>query len=113
MSAGEAVVLAILSSICGAVVAVIVGFSADWIVTTSAMREAVADTEVRLLSGFCAEEVKESWHGEVPEGLFGWGYLDKRRDLATKFVPILPGEETANDEAVLECAERIADMAAG
>jgi len=113
MSAAEAPVVAVLSSIWGAIVAVIVGFAADLVVTTDALREAVADTEVRLLSIFCAREVKESWHGEVPDGLLGWGYVAERKELASEFVPILPGEKTANGEAVLECAERIADMPAG
>ena len=95
-------------AVIGAVVAVILAFSTDWVVTKSSMEKAVAETRIGVLSGICVADAKASWLTQTPKPDYtGWANRDMRLQVAKQFAPVLPGKTEAAPEVVSECAEKI------
>lgn len=100
----------LIGAVAGIFVAVVVSFSADWIVTASSAEEAVADSRVGLLASICAADAQASWSTQVPKPDYtGWANRDSRLQVAKQFAPVLPGKTEAAPEVVSECAKKIED----
>lgn len=94
----------------GVLLAVVVSFSAHWVVTTKKMEKEIADSRVDLLAGICLADAKKDLltKNPVPD-LTGWAQNDARAKLAAEFAPVLPGETAPDKEVVSRCADEIQD----
>ena len=91
----------------GIILAPIVAFSADWLVTTGTMNS----TKIDLLATVCALEAKEDWQVMAnPPELSGWDNRDARTELAKQSAFVVPGKESAESKVIGECAEKIEDI---
>lgn len=108
---GEQIKPLLLGLVGGIILAPIVAFSADLVVTTGAMNAEVKNTRTELLATVCALEAKEDWQVMAnPPELSGWHNRDARSELAKQSAFVLPGKESAESKVIDECAEKIEDI---
>lgn len=94
----------------GVLLAVVVGFSAHWVVTTSKMEKEIADSRIDLLAGICLADVKKNLQAQNPvPDLTGWAQAENRIKLAKENAPVLPGESGPGKDVVSRCADEIQD----
>jgi hypothetical protein len=94
----------------GVLVAVVVGFSAHWVVTTSKMEKQIADSRIDLLAGICLADAKKQLQAQSPvPDLTGWAQSENRMKLAKENALVLPGEAGPSKDVVSRCADEIQD----
>lgn len=91
--------------VAGFIVAPVVGFSFDWVVTTGTMKEAVVTAKIEQLAAVCAGNATAYWTSQDKEmaALDGWENREQRQTLAKQFAAELPGIESIQDDVVDEC----------
>lgn len=94
----------------GVLVAVVVGFSAHWVVTTSKMEKEIAASRTDLLAGICLADAKKELQAQNPvPDLTGWAQSENRIKLATENALVLPGETAPGKDVISRCADGIQD----
>ncbi|WP_161958813.1 hypothetical protein [Ferruginivarius sediminum] len=93
-----------LGTAVGAVGIAIIGFSADWIVTTGTMNEKVQAAKVSALAQVCETNALAHWkeQGKKASALEGWDN-DAREKLAKQFAPTTAKKADYQDEIVDQC----------
>jgi len=95
----------------GALIAIVVGFSAHWVVTTSKMEKQIAESRIDLLAGICLADAKKDLQAQNPvPDLTGWAQSENRIKLATENAPVLPGETAPAKDVVSRCADEIQNV---
>ncbi len=94
----------------GVLIAIVVGFSANWVVTTSKMEKQIAESRTDLLAGICLADAKKDLQAQSPvPDLTGWEQSENRIKLATENALVLPGETAPGKDVVSRCADEIQD----
>lgn len=94
----------------GVLIAVIIGFSGNLVVTTSAMEKKVTESRVDLLADVCLADAVKYLQTQTPApDLTGWAQNDSRTKLAQQYAPVLSGENTPDKDVVKRCADDIQD----
>lgn len=94
----------------GVLLAVVVAFSAHWVVTTSKMKKELADERVDLLASICLQGAEKNLQTQNPvPDLTGWAQRDNREKLAKEYAPVLAGETMPAKDVVSRCADEIQD----
>jgi len=79
-------------AVLGAVAITIVGFAANWVVTTGMMENEVKQARVNALAAVCAQEAKDHWLEEGKELASLEGFTNDKRDkLAESFSMTVSG----------------------
>jgi hypothetical protein len=99
-----------VGAIGGIILAPVVAFSADWVVTTGTMSENMETARIEQLATVCAIRAKQSWNQESPPDLYGWDKRDAREKVAREYAVVMPEEESAEEDVIEECADKIEDM---
>jgi len=93
--------------VAGALFAVVLGFTNDWVVTTTARDIEVQDASINAQAAVCAS-LAEAHLKSTKSTVSLDGYQDAARkaraDLARDFAVALPGEKTADSIVVNACA---------
>lgn len=100
-----------VGAVAGVILAPVVAFSADWVVTTGTMNENMETAKIEQLATVCAMKAEQSWKDQAsPPDLYGWDKREAREKLATEYAVVMPGQESAGEDVIDECADKIEDM---
>lgn len=93
-----------VGAVIGAAVIAIVGFSANWVVTTGTMQDRIRETKVATLAQVCETNALAHWkeQGKEISALEGWDN-DARQKLAEQFAPTIADQADYRDDIVDQC----------
>ncbi|MFC4350122.1 hypothetical protein ACFOW6_01060 [Fodinicurvata halophila] len=99
----------ILGGILGVIAAVIIGFSAGWVVTSDTMAEEVYSARTNAYATVCATNSMESWKEQGNEMDALGGYSNEERDaLIKQNMPVLPNTNSNLSESIQDnCEDKI------
>lgn len=93
--------------IAGALIAIVLGFANDWVVTANARDIEVKDASINAQAAVCAslaEAHLKATNSTVSLDGYQAAARDARDDLARTFAVALPGEKKANSIVINACA---------
>lgn len=92
----------------GAVAITIVGFSADWVVSTDKMESKVEEARVSALTEVCALNAERHWKetGHKLAALEGWDNKDRER-LAKEFTPEIGSIDKITEDIRDQCEDAL------
>lgn len=94
----------VIGGVLGAAGLAIIGFSANWVVTTGTLAQQVEQAKVNILAEVCEKNAIRAWEerGQKIAALEGWGNEDREK-LAQQYAPRLPNDKNWHDEVVDRC----------
>lgn len=90
----------------------IVAFGLDWVTMSStaqaALKNGIQEAKVQQLATLCEDQARSyrATLSDAPD-ITGWQQRDARRELATRFAIIMPGQKAVDDAVVAACATRL------
>lgn len=95
----------------GAIALTIVGFSADWVVTTGSKNKQVQTAHIEAQAAICSSlaNAQRKASGDVAD-LSGYAARETREKLAQAATVLLPGQQAADAGVVRACSDMLAKV---